>query len=205
MKQLATFISIIFHPILIPLYGIFILFNVGLYIGYVLSPESKQLIYLMIAINTIVLPGSMLLLLRYRNVVSSLQIEDRKQRFLPFLMMLVFYYVTYYLFNEFRLPVILTAFIYGACVSVLVLLILNMKWKVSAHMVGIGGLLGMIYSICEFFLDQPHAYLIYISLIAGFVAYARLKLNAHKPKEVYLGLLVGFLSVYLTVVLHLPN
>jgi membrane-associated phospholipid phosphatase len=37
-------------------------------------------------------------------------------------------------------------------------------------------------------------------LIAGFVGFARLKLNAHSPSQVYTGFLLGFLVEFLLMI-----
>jgi membrane-associated phospholipid phosphatase len=60
-------------------------------------------------------------------------------------------------------------------------------------MVGVGGITGAILAISYRLQSDIQLSFFSILLIAGFVGYARLKLNAHTPAQVYTGFLVGFL------------
>jgi membrane-associated phospholipid phosphatase len=71
--------------------------------------------------------------------------------------------------------------------------LINLVWKVSAHMVGIGGVIGAVIAL-SVQLDTDFFYILSsLILLAGLLGYSRLKLNAHTPAQVYLGFVVGFL------------
>jgi membrane-associated phospholipid phosphatase len=60
-------------------------------------------------------------------------------------------------------------------------------------MVGWGGLVGLILSLSLRFNTDLVLFLILAILFSGIVGFARLKLTAHSPMQVYMGFLIGFL------------
>ena len=124
-----------------------------------------------------------------------------KERIIPYSSAALYYFALFYLlhhanFPEFyRVTVIdfLNLLNLGAATCILLTLLINFKWKISAHTIGIGGLtggvLGMMYRL------QLDLHYLFIALLfcSGIVAYARLKLNAHSPAQVYVGFALGFL------------
>lgn len=64
-------------------------------------------------------------------------------------------------------------------------------------MVAAGGLIGVSFGISEIYLHEINVFLIPMILISGIIAYSRLKLKAHQPNEIYLGVALGFFSEYL--------
>jgi len=83
--------------------------------------------------------------------------------------------------------------ILGGAICILLSSVINLWWQISAHMVGIGGLIGVLVALC-YFMQIPMLIEISIAiLIAGFVGFARLFLRSHSPSQVYAGFLFGFL------------
>lgn len=69
--------------------------------------------------------------------------------------------------------------------------LINFKWKISIHMIGIGGLTGVFIGLAiNLSLNLTVMIGAFIAL-AGLVGFARLQLNAHKPSEIYAGYLIG--------------
>ena len=60
-------------------------------------------------------------------------------------------------------------------------------------MVGLGGILGLIISVSQLIKFDMTLFYIIIILIAGLVGSARLILDEHKPYQLYLGFLLGFI------------
>jgi len=135
-----------------------------------------------------------------KGFITSMEMNNRQERWFPFIMSLAFYLFTYYLLNKFNFPPLLLNLMLGSSIALVVFLIANAFYKISAHMLGVGGLIGALIGLIQtYMVDALH--LLYISIaIAGLVAFSRLKLNAHTPFELASGLLVGagtlFLAVY---------
>ena len=85
----------------------------------------------------------------------------------------------------------LKLFILGGGIAILLTAVINLETKISAHAVGVGGILGLLISIS--FLIQVDITFFYIAtiIIAGIVGTARLVLDEHKPYQLYLGFLLG--------------
>jgi membrane-associated phospholipid phosphatase len=73
----------------------------------------------------------------------------------------------------------------------------NFRWKISIHMVGIGGITGMLLGLSSLFLLDLRVPIIISILIAGILGSARLRMGAHQPSQVYVGYLVGIFCEYL--------
>jgi membrane-associated phospholipid phosphatase len=84
------------------------------------------------------------------------------------------------------------------CVAVVSLTVITFFWKMSAHMIGLGGLLGVVLVLGSKFPTFEVVYpLLGAIILCGLVASSRLLLQAHKPLEVYAGLLAGFMICWL--------
>src|SRR5690606_34994874 len=119
-----------------------------------------------------------------------------KERRLPYLITVGFYFLTYYLLKNAQLPNIYLLMLLGATLSVMLSLIINLSWKISAHLVGMGGLVGGILGL-SIRLGMNLIYPLAISiLLTGLIGYARLRLSSHSPAQVYIGFLVGFLCLF---------
>jgi hypothetical protein len=143
---------------------------------------------------------SVFILFRSKNL-SDLEMDDRRERTAPFLITVVFYFFAYYMLREFPAPSgmlkAIRVFTLGASTALLITIVINFAWKISAHTVAMGGLTGAITALTLFLSTPPS--LIWLSLvvgISGLVGYARLRLVAHTPAQVYAGYLLGFASMF---------
>jgi membrane-associated phospholipid phosphatase len=87
--------------------------------------------------------------------------------------------------------------IFGASLSIIVSLIVTFFWKISIHMIGIGGLTGIVYVTIQYLAPGSNLIVAGLILIAGLVAFARIKLQAHNSMQVLVGYVVGFVCTYL--------
>lgn len=193
-KYLTKTLSYIFHPLLMPTIGLIILFNTGTYVSY-MQFEAKKFIILVVFLSTFVFPLIFLPFFLYRNLIKSIKLEERKERYYPFVLTLIFYFAAYYILNVFPIPQIILSYIFGSFISVLILFIVTLKWKISAHMIGIGGLIGMLLSVSIKFSIDLQFYIMLSFFVAGLIAYSRLYLKTHTSYQIYLGLLSGFIII----------
>lgn len=196
-QRFAKIISYLTHPLLIPTYGYWILFDTNIYVNHVIPPETQTLLLITIFINTFVVPFLFILILRRMNVISSIEVQDQKQRRLPFLLTLGLYFSCYWLLSRNNLPMLIQMFMLSASALLLLTYFINLFWKISAHMIGIGGLCGSIMALGIRFESDIQVVFILAIVLAGLTAFSRLTLNAHGPKQVYMGFVLGFLVPYL--------
>lgn len=199
--QIARIISSVLHPIFMPLLGMIVLYYSGLVVGfnpYVLGDQKSFIpfLFLMQATFTFIIPCLAIYILLKMGKVSSLHLPNREERYLPFLITLTSYTVysiiCIQLFQD-RIPPILIFFILGASLGVFLAFMINLFWKISVHMIGIGGFVGMMLTTA--FLFDSSLNWVYIGIIsAGLVGFSRLEMNAHSIKQVGLGFTLGVLS-----------
>jgi membrane-associated phospholipid phosphatase len=106
-------------------------------------------------------------------------------------------FLSAYIIYKLRLPRVFFLLTLGAAAAVLIAVIINSKWKISIHMVGLGALLGTLFGLSSFLLIDLRMVIILFLLLAGLVGVARITLGAHKPSQIYAGFFVGFLCEYL--------
>ena len=80
-------------------------------------------------------------------------------------------------------------------ISLTLLLIISYWWKISLHMAGIGGLCALIFTFSIRFSTSLRTMFMMAILAAGLLAFSRLKLEVHKPTQIYVGFLLGFTVV----------
>mgnify|MGYP000107535951 CR=1 FL=1 len=125
------------------------------------------------------------------KLIASLEMHTKEERKFPYLAAAIFYFSEAYFLMHWDVPVLVQAMMLGATLPIVITLIINIYWMISAHMIGIGGLCGMMLAISYRLQINIHFTLIALFLLAGLVAYSRLKLNAHSSAQVYAGFLLG--------------
>ena len=200
-RNFAMALSIIFQPIFVPLYSLIILFNADTYITYAVQPEVKKFIFLITLLNTIILPIGVFYYFYRAKLIETFHMHTAKERSLPFLTIVVFQVSTFYLFTQAPMPSLFANLVLGAAFSVATAFVINLKWKVSIHMLGMGGIVGTIIGLILRYQVDATQLVMALVILSGFVGYARLRLNAHTPLQVYIGFLLGTLILTGTVVI----
>jgi len=197
---ISKIITYLFHPLLMPTYALIIMFNSNTHYSY-MPFEAQRLIYILVFSTTFLLPVSIIPFLINLKIVSNFNLEKSGERIIPLAITGLFYYFSYYIIS--RLPVSTLVFIKTMILASLILITLNLlitiKWKISAHLIGIGGLLASMFFYAVYFVANFSTLLIILCIIAGLVGYARLYLQAHTPAQVYTGFLLGFIGMWLVL------
>ncbi len=190
-SKLAKVISLLFQPLLIPTYGFIVLFNLNAFFSLVIPASAKWMILLIVFVSTFLLPTFFILILYNRGIVKSLYLKTKEDRVLPFIGTIIFYYLAYYLIKKLQISPIFYFFIIGMTFTVVVALIINFFWKISIHMMAVGGMLGAFIGLSLVLMINLPILIITIIIASGLVGYARLQLNEHSPAQVYSGFGVG--------------
>ncbi|MDP3147173.1 hypothetical protein [Sediminibacterium sp.] len=123
--------------------------------------------------------------------IPNLMLSHQQDRTYPYFITTLFYFGLFYLLMDVNIWNSVKLFIIGGAISILLTTLINLKYKISAHMVGIGGALGVLISVSYLIQFNMTPYYIGTIIIAGVVGFARLFLKEHKPSQVYLGFLLG--------------
>lgn len=187
-------------PLLMPTYGMFLILWVSV---LCLLPYGRRVAVLLVSMGiTCIVPLIFLSVLRHFNLIKDLHVNVREQRLFPYLFTALCYGVAaYYLHAICHAPQWCVMFMVGSAITVLLMALINLKWKVSAHMAGIGGVIGLIYQIHVQGLSAFDLLwlLCFLILVAGLLGSSRLVLKRHDIWQVLVGAVVGFLCVSLTM------
>jgi hypothetical protein len=194
MDKVARIISILFHPLIMPSVGFLLLFNSGTYLAY-LPFEYKKMILLIVFLCTFIIPLSMLPFFLYHKIISDINMSGSRERYTPLVISFILFVLCYFLLRRIPIPPVYHTFCLGCAASAFLSLVIISKWKISLHMVGIGGIIGLITFLIIKMQVNLGFYLILAVLAAGLTGTARLSLNAHKPLEIYTGFLAGLLII----------
>lgn len=188
---IAKIISYVFHPLLLPTFGLLIIFNLSGLELFVPMREGRLFIIGLIAVTTFLLPVANAFFLLKTKQIYSLEMKTREERKIPFLVSAIFYSVALYILMKAEVSLLVRVWMLGATALVVLVLLINIIWKISVHMVAIGGLFGMMIALSERLQLNINYLLITLALVAGLIGFARLKLDAHNPAQVYVGFLLG--------------
>lgn len=204
-KLSAQIISILLHPIFMPLFAMYIIFHSDSYLNYNTNGDAKPMLYLFVFLLTVVMPGVSTLILVRNKMVSSFSMPLRRDRNAPYLITVFYYFLLYYLLRKIdNLPPVMLSMVLGAMVTLILILFINSRFKISAHAAGISGLVGIYIGLASTSILLPNMILLYgLIMLAGFVASARLRLDAHSSLEVYAGAVIGFLAEFVIIYWHL--
>jgi hypothetical protein len=198
VRKLALLLSVVFQPLLMPSLVFGLLFFAVPQASSI--PESfKVRLFYLIVTSTLLIPMVLMLGLRWSGMIKSLHFEEKSERRTPFILVTLFYLLTtYFLKEKTELDPILWQGMGIIAFAVALLTGITFFWKMSAHMTGIGGVLGVLAVLAIYFPSLDLAYLLVTTLLlGGLVASARLYLDAHRPEEVYVGVLVGFVICWM--------
>lgn len=199
-NRFAQFLSYIFHPGITPTLGLFLLFHADTYLKYAVSNSTKTFLYLIVFLNTYLFPALIVLIMRYRKTISSIQLKQREDRIIPFAIASFFYLLTYLFIKKLTVPAIIIDMFFGLSLSVFTVFFITFKHKISAHMTGISGLIGAFLGFQLIFQANLSSWLVLLVIIWGMLGAARLQLKAHSNTEIVTGSLVGFSAILLPII-----
>lgn len=195
-STLAKIITVIFHPLLMPVYGMAIIFSAPTLFGYLPFPV-KKLLFLILLVNNVLLPLSMLPFFIHMNIISSWSLSDRKERIIPLVITTILYCTTSFIIFRFPIPVFLKSFIYATAFLSLMVTVINFRWKISLHSVGAGALIALVIILSLKMFTPLVWYLIPAVIAGGLILSSRLKLNFHNPQQVWYGFFIGIIGLAL--------
>lgn len=199
MLRLASIISAVFHPMIMPLACVFVAANFDWYVRGVSPPGQMRLVFLIIFLSTVAFPGINILLLRWYGVVTSLEMPKRKERAGPYISSAFFFGLGYYLLRKANLPDVIYSILFGCILALILVMIINFVWKISAHATGVFGLVGTTAGLFAAHSFDNVLLFCSVVMIGALVMTSRLVLKAHVPSQVYAGAILGFLCLYLPV------
>lgn len=199
-------LSGLLHPLFMPTYGI-VLFCMA-FSQQIPLPAAYWLVSCIgTFFMTALIPLSLMIFRRLRGEISDISISNASERTPIYVYTIICYaFWSYFLYKVIHAPFVSLIGV-GATIALAVVLFINTRWKISAHLTGLGGLLGGILAyVYNYTLPLP---MVTISIILGIalaLMFARLYLNAHTSLQVVTGFLLGiimtFTPTYLIATIH---
>ena len=192
----AHLLSWVFVPLLMPVYGIMLIFALS-FLSFTPFHTKLTFTLIVLAANFLV-PMLLVLLLKRLGLISDIGLNGRKERLIPYVITIVCLAGTGFFLYMKMAPLWVAMFYAGGALAGLVNLIVNFRWKISAHAAGIAGVVAMLIQITK---EGPAAagmmwWIVGSILAAGLLGSARIWLGRHTLMQVLAGTAVGFLCVW---------
>lgn len=190
----AKIISIVFHPlfvgVMMAVYLIFI--HPSYFVGF--SGKVKMLKLLAVINNNVFFPLLVVALLKGLGFSKSVFLTTQKERIVPYIASITFFFWTYYVFkNQPETPRIIVNMCRGMFFASSAALLLNNYYKISMHGIGVGGMMGLIVLTVFDGTLYSGLPLVVSALVAGLVMSSRKVVSDHQWFDIITGFLVGFL------------
>lgn len=193
MTLVSNLVSFLFHPLFMPTLvtiAICYLHRSG-FAG--ISGGQKWIWIANVALNTIFFPAVAVILMKALGFIGSIKMPDKKDRIIPLMASMIFYFWVYQIFKNIEAPLILKVLLLGNFWGLILVFLINIFMKVSMHTAAAGSMIGigvvlMFHGQFNFLIP-----LMLALILSGLIGSARLYLNAHTGKEIWLGYVVGIL------------
>lgn len=190
--RLTKIISIVLHPTFMPLVIFYISLKLIPNIGFAIT-SYLPFIYIVLMFSTIILPLISVLLLIRIGEISSIEMNIQKERPTPLLIAAIYLSCAYYVLqNILAFAPILNSMLKGAIIIMFCASIISAFWKISLHMLGVGGVFGVLFSL-NFLFGGLSLILIGALLTCGILGVSRILEKAHNYTQIYVGFILGFL------------
>ena len=187
----AHFFSAVLSPMLMPTYGVFLV----LWCSFLnANPVGDRVAALMVVFGiTCILP------------IVFIALDERSERSIPYVFAILCYVAAFFYLDHIHAPQWFSAFMAGGALACAVSFVVNLKWKISAHMAGMVGVVTLLFE-----LHNPTnrleafdlSWILWISvLLAGVLGSSRMVLGRHTLGQVLAGAANGVVCVKLAMMM----
>jgi len=217
MKAISNLISVVFHPIFVPVYGLFLFVmikhNGTLNLRLLETGDFLKLAVSPILLFSVVFPLFSLSVMYRSGMLTSYHLESQKERIPVLFLLSIYYSITYYFIRSLDLAYnhsffgLFLSFLTGGIILSLLSIVITLRWKISLHGIGIGALSGGMLAFTQELqpmlnfseISQINTLLI---ILIGIVLSARLYLKAHTVHQVLVGVFLGLFVQFFIVSKH---
>jgi hypothetical protein len=188
----AQVISYVCHPLFVPLYiFLFLVAQFPYEFAGITVWQLKMRIFGVFWM-TAFFPAFAVFLMWRLKFSDSIFLRTQKERIVPYVITMFFYWWMYYLSRNFTdQPAVLKFFYMGIFIATVAGLILNNYFKISLHAIGAGGGMAAIILFAMYY-SAPIGIPITVATVGtGIVCTSRFLVSDHTAKEIYVGLFVG--------------
>lgn len=195
-KVLKSF-SYIFHPLMMPLFGVLFYFWKS---PRFIAVEIIQAKLISLFILTVLVPLLLYSILKLIGMVNTINLKTTKERVYPLILNGV---LTLLILKHIITPTALVElyfFFIGILISNMACLILAvLRFKASIHMIGISGVFMFFIALSIHFGINNNTPVALMAITMGAVATSRLHLKAHTNTELVIGTFIGLIPQLILV------
>lgn len=190
IRRTAEALTIIFHPVFIPLYGLLIIYSSPTLLSFI-PQEMKRVMFILVFSNNVILPLTLTAVLYAKGAIRTFNARDRNERVVLLTFALLMYTITAVVMLKMKVPGLFRAYFISIAAVTLITLVITSFYRISLHASGIGGLLALVIFMILLYDVRSVWQLTSVILTGGAVMSSRLYLNDHSPAEVWSGLFIG--------------
>ena len=199
LMQIARTLSIVFSPFYTPMWILIVLFFCS-YLQMLPLPYRLFILFT-VFIFTVLIPKLGINIFRMVMQMTHMQISRREHRHMPYLLTICSYTVCLTLMSRMNVVMFVRGIVMAAFVSQIICIFINAWWKVSTHMVGMGGLVGALLAFSNLFYFNPLWYVCGLIILSGAVGTSRMILRQHTLAQVLAGFVIGFVCALIFILL----
>lgn len=194
--RLANVLSWVLVPLMMPLYATILIFHLSL---LQFAPSGTKWAFCLIVFGiTAVIPMTLILMMKRMGIIQDIGLNGRKERWLPYLVSILSLAGAGWFMLAKGGPLWSGMFFFGGALAGVVNLLVNFRWKISAHAAAAAGMVALLVCISREGIPHPHIdlWICGAILLAGLLGSARVWLGRHTVLQVFAGSAVGFLCVF---------
>lgn len=192
IRGIAKLLSYLFHPLFIPTYiFVILMWQMPFEFAGITQWQLKMRLFGLFWV-TAFFPAFAVFLLWKLKFVENIFLRTQKERIIPYVITMFFYWWMFYLSRNFTdQPAALKFFYMGIFIASAIGLIINNYFKISLHGMGVGGALAAVILFSLHYEVPMGTIIAGTTLVTGLVCTSRLIASDHSTRDVYTGLLVG--------------
>ncbi|MGI9542813.1 MAG: hypothetical protein ACR2MX_06105 [Cyclobacteriaceae bacterium] len=130
----------------------------------------------------------------HSSLISSYNMEERRERILPFFLITLYYgVITLLMGYKTPFPPIFTMILLMVTIISFILSVITIFWKISIHSAAVSAILGFTVGVVYTgYQTELIGILCGVSIVLGLVMSARLFMNVHSPSQAWAGAAIGF-------------
>jgi membrane-associated phospholipid phosphatase len=187
----AKIYSAVFSPFYAPFWAFMWLFIFSYLrmwpLGY------KVFVISIVLLFTVIIPRVTIDLFRRVNKWTHWQLSHREHRHMPYLVTLLSYSACLVIMTKMNTAMFFRGVVMSALICQIICAIINAWWKVSTHMVGMGGLVGALNAFSVLFYYNPVWPFCALLILSGALGTSRIILRQHSLAQVLVGFGIGYL------------
>jgi hypothetical protein len=196
MKLIQAFILNIFHPLLIPLYGVVLTIILApYYFGFWYEKQNISVI-IMTFLNFSFFPAFVYFMMNKLELMNTSALNERQKMFIPYVYTMVFYIWGATVAFKTNISFLITTLLIGSCIALALSFFINIFNKVSIYAVAMGALVSYFILYAYYGTTEVSYYLIASIALAGIVGWADISKNKVGLVTYLSSIFLGCISIF---------